>query len=84
MGSTSRQAIKKNPMTANEALNLARRLATDRGWPWLEPVHVRKKRRWFRFCGWIIYSNADCLGSNVQVEIDNATAKVVSAAYLPR
>ena len=71
-------------MTENEALEIAKRVATERGWPWREPVSVTKKRRWFRFSGWIVYSNAGFRGGNVRIEIDIATGEVIRAAYLPR
>jgi hypothetical protein len=72
------------PMTPNDALELARKVATEKGWAWLEPVRVTKKRRWFRFVGWIVISNADGLGCNVRVEIDDATGRTTTAAFLPR
>lgn len=71
-------------MTESDALELARRVAAESGPLWLEPVRVTRKRRWFRFVGWVVCSNAGGRGRNVQVEIDDATGDVLRGAFLPR
>jgi len=42
-------AARENPMTENEAVEIANGLAAARGWTWIEPAPVRKKRRRLQF-----------------------------------
>ncbi len=73
-------------MTVAETLRLARAVAEEKGWPWQEPVKV-SRRRSFLFFGaahWEVWTNAECLGMNVRVEIDDATGQVRQKAFLPR
>lgn len=73
-------------VTADEALNLARAVAAAEGWPWQEPVQVRRQRRWLFFgsARWEIWTNADSLGSNVRIVIDDASGEVEEKHFLPR
>ena len=73
-------------MTADEALGLARAAAAGEGWPWQEPVRARRQRAWLLFgpARWEILTNADSLGSNVRVVIDEATGGVLEKRFLPR
>jgi hypothetical protein len=78
------RAVKERAMTKTEALEAAKRVATENDWPWLEPVVVTKKRRWFRVRSWMVHSNADERGCNVRVEVDDAAGRVVRAVFCPR
>ena len=73
-------------MRAEEALGLARAAAISEGWPWQEPVRVRRQRAWLFFgrTRWEIWTNADSLGSNVRIVIDEATRQVEEKRFLPR
>ncbi len=71
-------------MTENEALQIAKDLAATKGWTWREPVTVRRRRRWFRFVGWTVQSNAQSRGCNVYVEIDDLSGRIARAAFWPR
>lgn len=73
-------------MTADEALNLARAVAAAEGWPWQEPVRARRQRAWLFFGStrWEIWTNAESLGSNVCVVIDEASGEVKEKRFLPR
>ncbi len=75
-------------MTENEAVEIAKGIAAEKGWTWLTPTVVRNRRRWFRFVGWSVRSNAESLGCNVVVELDvdvtKGTYRVVRAVYWPR
>jgi len=73
-------------MTAERAEAVAKAAAADEGWPWQDPVRVRRQRRWL-FIGptrWEVWTNADSLGSNVRVVIDDASGDVKEKHFLPR
>jgi hypothetical protein len=53
-----------------EALRHAQDLCNREGLPWKEPVRVR--RRWGR---WLVWTNADKIGGNVEVIVDARTGE---------
>lgn len=72
-------------MTREEAIAAAQAAAHERGWSWLEPIHVNTYRRWL--IGrkvWEVMSNAESRGHNVRVSIDDKTGSVLHAHYLKR
>ena len=72
-------------MTAEQAITRAQAIALERDWPWLPPVRaVRRRSLFIGPARWEVWSNADMLGSNVRVVIDDATGKVLTQAFLPR
>jgi hypothetical protein len=72
-------------VTSDEALTVARRLATEHGWPFLDPVSVRKYRPlWFEKPRWQVMSNHESRGMNVLIEIDDRTGDILQQGYLPR
>ena len=71
-------------MTADQALDLARALAARNAWPFHERVEVRLAWRWFPWRYWVVRSNADVLGMNVRVEVEDRSGRVRHAGYLPR
>ena len=71
-------------MTSDEALSVARQLATERGWAFLDPVSVRKYRPWFEKPRWQVMSNHESRGMNVLIEIDDRTGDILQQGYLPR
>jgi hypothetical protein len=73
-------------VTADEALIAARATAAAEGWPWREPVQVRRKRSWFFFgpARWEVWTNADSIGSNVRIVIDEASGEVQEKRFLSR
>lgn len=66
-------------ITEEEALARAREECGRRGWPWTEPVRVRRRRR-----GYSVLTNAEARGGNVLVSIDGVTGEVLHANYAPR
>ena len=73
-------------LAADEARHLAADHAAAKGWPFSDPVEVRRRRgllSWGAGC-WIVTSNADARGSNVRVEIDARSGVVVASAFNPR
>jgi hypothetical protein len=73
-------------VTADEALGLARATALAEGWPWQEPARERRQRAWVLFgrARWEIWTNADSMGSNVRIVIDEGTGQILEKRFLPR
>ncbi len=68
-----------------EALTLARDAAMREGWPWEEPVLVRRHRKWlFGPQRWHVMTNTAYRGRNVNIHIDDRTATVTYKAFAPR
>ena len=73
-------------ISEQEAIEIARRVAAEKGWRWREPVKARRTRTWI-FIGraeWEVRTNAEMRGTNVLVVVDAQDGTVVRAAYLPR
>jgi len=73
-------------VSREEALEKARRAVEERGWAWLEPVHVSRVRAYV-FFGRITYeirTNAAFRGGNVRVVVDANDGTVIAAYRLPR
>ncbi len=62
-----------------EARRLAQRVVEALGWPWSEPVVVKRNSR-----GWTFRTNADRRGGNVLVGVDGVFGMVTSVACAPR
>ena len=74
-------------MTREEAIEIARQVAAEHDWPWLEPVEAHRTREgWFshRRNYWIVRTNVRCRGCNIHVVIDEATGQVHRKAFAPR
>ncbi|HEX8474472.1 MAG TPA: hypothetical protein VF666_10595 [Pyrinomonadaceae bacterium] len=73
-------------MTSDEAISLAKQTAQQEGWAWDEPARASKHRR-FGVVGaayWEVVSNANVIGRNVRIRIDDATGEVLQKNFLPR
>jgi GH43 family beta-xylosidase len=55
----------------DDAVEIARRAASAKGLPWVEPTHVVQRTDEFE-----ISTNADVLGGNVIVIVDRLTGEV--------
>ena len=73
-------------LSANDARRIAADHAAAKGWPFSEPVDVRRRRSvpLFGAWRWLVWSNADSRGSNVRVEIDARTGEVLASGFNPR
>lgn len=69
-------------LNRDEATEIARRLAAEKGWAWLEPVRAKMSKRSGRTT-WTVLSNAQAIGRNVIVTIDDASRSVRRAMFLP-
>jgi hypothetical protein len=70
---------KEVPMTVAEAVALARALCEERGWPWLEPVAVKEKRK-----EWVVTTNAAARGANARFRIRRHDGQVTEAVFMAR
>ena len=72
-------------MTGEEALERARAIAAEKGWPWLDPVSVRKVRPFLLgSVRWVVMTNAERRGMNVRIVLDDASGRILAEGYLPR
>jgi hypothetical protein len=73
-------------MTHEEVLRLAQAATAYEGWPWREPVHVERLRRWLFFgpIEWHVMTNANYRGGNVNIWIDDRSGKVAKKGFAPR
>jgi hypothetical protein len=68
------------PVISEEAAVLiARQACETRGWAWRGTIRV-----WSRWGKWVVRTNAQARGANVEIVIDQQTGTVVNASYAPR
>ncbi len=72
-------------ISEEEAVRLAKRLAQQEGWAWVDPANAILRRRWFGRGGrWEIFSNAHALGAKIRVVLDADSGKVLERGYIAR
>ena len=73
-------------MTMNEKdiVEIAANYAHEHSWPWLEPIEIRRRSRWFRNAVYLIRSNTGRRGSNVVMMIDAVDGAIKRASFLKR
>jgi hypothetical protein len=74
-------------MTEPEALALARAVAEREGWPFLEPISIVYRKRWFgRGATWTIHTHISAMTARVGITIDDGTGEVLQKRFanLPR
>lgn len=68
-------AVRRIPRSSDiskaDALEIAKREVAGRGWPWREPVIVKK-----RFRTYLVWTAADWKGGNITIDIDRSTGHV--------
>jgi hypothetical protein len=76
-------------MTESEVIQIANEFANSNDWAWLG-VGIARRRGWlfrqlFRAgkATWLVSAH-NGLGTNVEVEIDDETGRVLNSHYLPR
>ena len=70
-------------MTAEEARARAQQIAEAEGWPFLDPVSISFRKRWFKRGGiWTIFTHSNTMGSNVEIVIDDVSGEVLNKKYL--
>jgi hypothetical protein len=72
-------------VTELEAVKIAQTIACENGWLWLPPVQARLYRRWFFGAPrWVIWTNAESLGINVRIVLDDRDGYVLEKGFTPR
>jgi len=72
-------------ISEDEAVRLARKLAEENGWGWLDPPYTTLRRQWFGPGGrWEIFSNAAGKGPKVRVVLDAQSGQIIEKGYIPR
>ena len=74
----------KAPAPTERLLEIARGVATERGWPWLDPVEVDLESRSPEGPVWLVRTNCTKRGMNIRISIRESDFAVVSANFLPR
>jgi hypothetical protein len=70
-------------VTEPEALALARAVAESAGWPFLEPISIVYRRRWFARGGtWTIRTHINAMTAQVGIVIDDATRAVLEKRFV--
>jgi hypothetical protein len=69
------------PMTENEALEAAKRIANERGWIGFKPVRASVERRWIIHFDEYVDANADGRGHSGSIEIDDTTGQLTFAEF---
>ncbi len=68
-----------------EAIAIARQVAEENNWAWVEPVEALWRAAWRGEGGkWEIFSNANKFGAKVRVVIESPSGKVLEKGYIPR
>ena len=68
-----------------QAIEIARNRAEEKGWAFVEPLQVIKRRRWFGVSSrFEIETNAGKLGTKARFVIDAMTGNIISEGYIPR
>jgi hypothetical protein len=70
-------------LTTERVLEIARTKVAERGWPWFGRIEVNRRRIWLLFGAyqWHVLTNADAIGANVRLVIDDRTGQVVNAGF---
>ncbi len=72
-------------MTHEQVIAIARGIALEEGWLWLEPVRAIRFRQWLIGpARWEVRSNAGHRGCSVKVVVDDTTGTVRKKGFLPR
>jgi hypothetical protein len=73
------QLFRRKNLTAEELIEIAKKVCVEQGWPWAEPVQVQN-----RLFNWIIVTNYDKIGRNVRVTISKRSGNPVQWSFIPR
>lgn len=72
-------------ISESQAVDIARAVAKQEGWAWVEPAQATLHRDWFGPGGrWEVASNRLGRGAMVRATIDAQTGAVLHKGYIPR
>jgi hypothetical protein len=77
------EAMDVEPELRDQLIECARVLASDRGWPWREPVEVTAGAEGGEPV-WFVNSNYLMRGANVRIVLRRSDHSLVRAGFLPR
>lgn len=66
-------------MDESEVIEMAKRIARDENWTWVEPVRVELTGE-----VWILRTNYKERGQNIHIEIIDSTGKVLTKRFMNR
>ena len=70
-------------LSKQEVIEIAKKVALEQNWSWLEPVSVELSWRSL-FHNWDIRTNADKRGANIYMTIDGRNGKIIRKGFAPR
>jgi uncharacterized membrane protein YkoI len=69
----------------NQAIEIARKRAAEKGWAFAEPLQVTTRRRWFGGTSrYEIETTAGKRGTKARFSIDANTGEIISEGYVSR
>jgi hypothetical protein len=72
-------------VTQEEAIEIAKAAALQRGWAWTREVLATKRRYWFRpGYWWWIQTNVPYRGGNSVISLGDASGRILSMAFYAR
>ena len=69
----------KNVLVEEECTRIAREIADENGWTWLEPLAIVK-----RTFTWVVHSNSGMRGCNVRMTFRKRDGKVIASGFRRR
>jgi len=71
-------------MSRDEAIEKAREVTVEEGWPWIEPVEAAKRREfpWLWPNTWRVETNCQAKIRSVRVYIDDVTKQVKRIGFV--
>jgi hypothetical protein len=69
----------------NEAIEIARKSAQEKGWAFAEPLHIIERRGWREgITSFEIWTNGSNRGTKARFIIDAKTGAIIFEGYIPR
>lgn len=69
----------------NEAIEIARKRAEEKGWPFVEPLYIIERRGWHKGTTCFeIWTNGSNRGTKARFTVDAKTGEIISEGYIPR
>jgi hypothetical protein len=70
-------------MNQEEVLEVARATAAQESWPFLEPISVVFRKRWFRRGGtWTVHTHINAMNARIGLVIDDQTGAVLEKRFV--
>lgn len=66
-------------VTKSDCIRIARDACRLAGWPWVEPVIVRRG-----VFSWTVITNAESIGSNVRIVVRKKDGHITKQSFAPR